>query len=170
MSSLITTSGNCTKKGLKDALKELTRKITPDEEGLLAFIYCGGGCSLQSGALSGELDHNGEDNCKYSLVLNDFDPNDSESHVTGETIGTILANSSVKPMQMLVVLDCPFAKEISKDIEKHVEINELILVVSPYHYLSPLQSSTFNHFFRVFLSTPNLTGDGVVKFRSIFPR
>lgn len=174
-----TASEQCTKKGLQDAIGDQVSNIpvTLAGDGLFIFVYCGGACDLQSLDSSAQIAAEDEDGfvnveftnmqCTHSLILKDFNPSKAETYVSGETIANAITTS---PKQLLVILDCPYAEEIGEDIRRHLQPCELTLIASQgkgvaSHYLSPLESSTFSHFFCSFLAE-NCT-DGVVKTRSL---
>lgn len=178
--TLVTTSDQCTKKGLQDAIRDQISKIqvTPDGDGLFIFIFCGGACDLRhldsSAKVSEPKDEDGFVSvdfvplrCKHSLILTDFNPDKADTYVTGETVAKAITSSAT---QLLIILDCPHAEEIGGEIRDHLNSCELSLIVSQgqdvisYH-LSPLESSTFSYFFCSFLSE-NCTG-GVLKLRAL---
>ena len=169
IAQLVSTSGS-TKAGLKTAIQEQIRKVTSDEEGLFVFVYCGGGCDLRDYGKAlkvSDMDEEGftavdsdETKCLHSLVLKDFDLEREESYVSGGHIADMMtASTDSKPGQMLVILDCPCAEEIGKDLVKHLKGRlqcNLTLVVSQEesrvpHYLPPLGLSTFTFFLSKFL-------------------
>lgn len=181
-SIVTTTSEQCTKKGLQDAIGDQISKIlvTPDGDGLFILVYCGGACDLRHLDSSTEVGEPASGgfvtvdfvpmSCKCSLILKDFNPDEAETYVTGETIANTIIRSPTSPKQLLVVLDCPHAEEIGEDIKNHLNSCELSLIVSQgkdtvSYYLSPLESSTFSYFFCSFLSEHG--SKGVIKLRSL---
>ena len=200
IATINSTSGQCTKKGIQDAISRQAGKVRkgPDgADGLFIFVYCGGACDLRKldssivvnePATKKEGEENEDNNddfvniefvplpqCVHSLVLKDFDAEDASTHVSGETIAHAINTSSASPEQLLVILDCPYAEEIGKDIEGHLKSScELNLIMSQgkgvtSHYLSPLESSTFSYMFCYFLSKLNCA-DGVIKLRRMFSK
>ena len=184
-SIVTTTSEQCTKKGLQDAIGSQISMIpaAPDGDGLFIFVYCGGACSLKPLTDVKTPADEDEDafvtvdfipmSCKYSFLLTDFDSDKPETYVTGETIANAINSSPTSPSQLLIILDCPYAEEIGDDIKKHLNSCELSLIVSQgkgvaSHYLSPLESSTFSYFFYRFLSEYSTIG--VIKLRSLLPK
>lgn len=180
---LVTTSGQCTKKGLQDAVGNQISKIqiTPDGDGLFVFVFCGGACDLRhldsSTQVSEPASEDGFVNvdfvplpCTHSLILKDFNPDKPDTYVTGETIAKAIGSSPTNPKQLLIILDCSHAEELGKEIRDHLNSCELSLIVSQgkgvrsYH-LDPLGSSTFSYFFCSFLCE-NCTY-GVLKLRAL---
>ena len=192
MARLVTTGEGATKKGLEEAIKAQMAKITSDEEGLFIFVYCGGGCDLRDHGLAlkaSEPDEEGfvtvdsdKTKCMHSLVLKGFDPQKAESYMSGGDIADIIVGASVRPEQMLVILDCPCAQEISEDLEAHLRGRlkcELTLIVSQEknkssHCLRPLGMSTFSYFFSKFLSEDSaktVAGtNATLYFKSMYPK
>lgn len=189
-------SGQCNKKGVQDAISRQAGKVKagPDgADGLFIFVYCGGACDLRKldssivvNEPAGREEEKDNDDfvniefvplpqCVHSLALRDFEPEDASTYVSGETIARAITTSPVRPKQLLVILDCPYAEEIGKDIEGHLKSScELNLIVSQgkdvtSHYLSPLESSTFSYLFCNFLSKLNCT-EGVIKLKSMFSK
>ncbi len=171
------------KSGLEMAIqKEVSKVPSDDDEGLFVFVYCGQSCDLWDHGLG--LNSSDKDSyvlidsdstrARYSLDLNGFEPKNPDTHISGEILGKMIANAPSKPRQVLVVLDCPHAEEISSGIEKCLSNCELTVFVSQAkneisRYLDTLTYSTFTYFFGTILSKTAFT-PGMINLPKFFSK
>ena len=178
----ISSSGYSSKKGLQESFeKQLSKAVVTNSDGyggLFVFVYCGKACDLWDHGLCLSQSAPDEDNfviiepditkSRYVLILNDFKPESHKDHVSGATIGSMIANIESKPKQILVILDCPFAEEISSDLSKQLKAMKgcelkLYTLVSqskgqtPY-VIDALECSIFTYFLTTIWSKTEFTG------------
>ena len=171
----ISSSGYSSKKGLQESFeKQLSKAVVTNSDGyggLFVFVYCGKACDLRDHGLCLSQSAPDEDNfviiesditkSRYVLILNDFKPESHKDHVSGATIGSMIQSN--KPKQILVILDCPFAEEISLDLTKQLKGCELYTLVSqskgqtPY-FIDALECSIFTYFLTTIWSKTEFIG------------
>ena len=156
---ILSSSSDCNKECVLNTVNQVHR--ASGEDSLFVLVYTGRACDSWEHGQGFEFKEEGSfvnispsaSQKRYSLVLNHHCPMSPETNVSGDIIAGALRKGN--PDQIFIILECPFAKEIAKDLNQSLSDCRYFEIVVPLRnsrvpcYYHTLQCSTFAFFFNL---------------------